>query len=76
MTTSVKVLSHNYPARVETYDQGKLTSERIVLAGDGDVDIYCTTSRELRIVDLEYDHPAVLAEKAKRAEKQPALTGV
>jgi hypothetical protein len=59
MTTTVKVTSHNYPARVEVVDNGITTETRILTPKDGEVTFYCTVSRELRIKDLEYDDPAV-----------------
>lgn len=71
MTTTIKVTSHNYPARVETLDGGKVSSARILTPEDGEVTLYCTTTRELRITDLEYDDPAVLA--AKAAKDSPAV---
>lgn len=63
MTTTIKVISRNYPARVETVDNGKVSDVKILTPEDGEVSLYCTTTRELRITDLEYDHPAVLAAK-------------
>lgn len=56
MTTTVKVQSHNHPARVEIYDNGKKTEERVLRPEDGEVSFYTTTTRELRIVDVEYDY--------------------
>ena len=55
MTTTIKVTSHNYPARVETYDGGTLTNTVVLQPENGEVSFYCTTTRELRITDLEYD---------------------
>lgn len=70
MTNTVKITSQNFPARVETYDNGRLSGTEIVLTGDAaHRDWYATTTREVRIIDLPEDHPDVLAEKAKRAEK-------
>lgn len=60
MTTTIKVTSHNYPARVETVDSGDVTRTQIIKPSDGEMTFYCTTTRELRITDLEYDHPAVI----------------
>lgn len=64
MTTTIKVISHNYPALVQTIDrsvEGKherfTVQERVLLPEDGEQIFYCTTSRELRITDLEYDDP-------------------
>ena len=67
MTTTIKVTSHNCPARIETVDQGKVTGTQVLTPEDGELTTYCTTSRELRITDLEYDDPAVLAAKAAKA---------
>lgn len=69
MTTTIKVTSHNYPARVEVFDGGKWqpSMNRIITPEDGEQVFYCTTTRELRITDLEYDDPAVLEHKAKAA---------
>ena len=69
MTTTIKVTSHNYPARIETLDLGKVVETRILIPEDGEVTLYCTTSRELRIVDLEYDDPAVLKDAIYRKSK-------
>lgn len=66
MTTTIKITSHNYPAMVETVDSGKVTDTRILLNTDGEQTLYCTTTRELRITDLDYEDARVLAEKAKR----------
>jgi len=60
MTTTIKVTSHNYPALVETFDLGKKTTEEVLRPEDGERTFYCTTSRELRITDLEYDDPRVV----------------
>lgn len=69
MTNNVKFQSMNFPARVETYDNGALSSTQIVLTEDAESFVtYATTSREIRIIDLPTDHPDVLAEIAKRAE--------
>lgn len=67
MTTTIKVTSHNYPARVETLDNGKAVETRILTPEHGEQTFYCTTTRELRITDLEYNDPAVLA--AQEASK-------
>jgi hypothetical protein len=53
VTTTIKVISHNSPALVEVYDNGEKTSETIVRVADGEVPFHCTTTRSLRIVDLE-----------------------
>ncbi len=63
MTTSVKVTSHNYPARVEVVDGDTVTQTHIITPERGTVEFHCTTTRTLRIVDLEYDDPAVQAAK-------------
>jgi len=71
MTTTIKVTSHNYPARVETIDTygdnpSIMVDARILTPEDGEQTFYCTTSRELRITDLEYDDPLVLEDKKRR----------
>lgn len=53
MTTTIKVIAHNSPALVETWDQGTKTSETILRPADGETPFHCTTTRALRIVDLE-----------------------
>jgi hypothetical protein len=68
MTTTIKVTSHNYPARVETFDGGVRQYAEIITPEDGEKIYHCTTSRELRITDLEYDDPAVVEHKAKTAK--------
>lgn len=68
MTNNIKFQSMNFPARVETYDNGNLASSQVVLVEDaGTFVCYATTTREIRIIDLPADHADVLAEKAKRA---------
>ena len=71
MTTTIKVTSHNHPARVEVVDHysdgSKVADTRILTPEDGEHSFYCTTTREVRVTDLEYDDPAVLAAKAARA---------
>ncbi len=63
MTTTIKVTSHNYPALVETFDSGNKTDYRVLTPEDGEQTFYCTTTRQLRITDLEYGDPAVSASK-------------
>lgn len=53
MTTTVKVTSHNYPARVETFDNSTKVGEIVLTPEDGEKSFYCTTTRELRITDIE-----------------------
>lgn len=61
MTTTVKVLSHNAPAKVVIMDQDpygqnetfRVDEERILKPEDGEVSFYCTTSRKLTIQDIE-----------------------
>lgn len=71
MTTTIKVTSRNYPARVEVVDRygdrDSVVQTHILTPEDGEKSFYCTTTRELRITDLEYDAPAVLAAKAAKA---------
>ncbi len=59
MTTTIKVTSHNYPAQVVTYDLGKKVGEQILTPEDGEQTFHCTTTRELRITDIEYNDPRV-----------------
>ncbi len=63
MTTTIKVTSHNYPALVETFDNGNKVDYHVVMAEDGEQTFHCTTTRQLRITDLEYDD--VVVEQAK-----------
>jgi len=69
MTTTIKVTSHNYPARVEIVDhyaeRDSVVETRILVPEDGEQSFHCTTTRELRITDLDYNDPAVLALKSK-----------
>ena len=75
MTTTIKVQSHNYPALVETFERGwdaeqnrpadlRKRDSRVLTPADGEQSFYCTTSMELRVVDLEYDDPRVPAPSA------------
>lgn len=71
MTTTVTVQSHNYPVLVTQLDRywdpetKKMTniwvetSSEVLWPKDGQRLFYCTTSREVRAVDLEYDDPRV-----------------
>ena len=53
MTTTVTVRSHNFPARVITRDSGRQTEPaRIIRPENGDVQLYCTTTRCLEIQDV------------------------
>lgn len=53
MTTTVKVTSHNAPARVLTRDMGRqVEPARIIRPSDGEVQLYCTTTRCLEIQDV------------------------
>lgn len=77
MTNNLKFVSRNYPSRIETYDNGNLTSTEILLLEDDPENKrqwYATTSREVRIIDLASDAPEVLAEKAKREEASKPKT--
>lgn len=60
MTTTIKVQSHNHPAKVETWDQGLLTNTRVLHPEDGEQTFYCTTTRELKITDIEYNDPLAI----------------
>jgi hypothetical protein len=76
MTTTIKVTSHNYPALVETFVRGwnaeqnkpdeflRKSDARVLKPADGEQSFYCTTSMEIRVVDLEYDDPRVPAPPA------------
>lgn len=56
MTTTVKVISHNYPARVIVRDMGRQQGEaQIIRPSDGEVQLYCTTTRCLEIQDVNED---------------------
>lgn len=66
MTTTIKVTSHNYPALVEIFDNGKKTDYKVLTPADGEQSFYCTTSRQLRITDLPYE--AVAPEATPKAE--------
>lgn len=66
MTTTITVQSHNYPARVVTVDNGSVSGSRILVPEDGIVTFHCTTTRELRVTDLEYDDPAVVEYREHR----------
>ena len=69
MTTTIKVKSANYPALVQTFDvtqeasmppgtmMESLADERVLWPKDGEQEFYCTTSRVIRVTDLEYDDP-------------------
>jgi hypothetical protein len=68
MTTTIKVTSHNYPALITAVDRYTTTETRtelgVVRPEDGEVSFYCTTTRTLEIVDLEYDDPRAKAKAA------------
>lgn len=65
MTTTIKITSHNYPALVETFDNGAKTNYRVLTPEDGEQTFHCTTTRQLRVTDLAYADP--LAAKPKDA---------
>lgn len=68
MTTTVKITSHNFPALIRTTDRYKSaegipveTVTSVVITPDvGELTLYCTTTRTIEVVDLEYDDPRVL----------------
>ncbi len=68
MTTTIKVTSHNYPALVEIFDNGEKSDYTVLTPEDGERSFYCTTTRQLRITDLNYDDPAVPGTKPAKAE--------
>ena len=55
MTSTIKVTSHNYPVIVDTIDSGVVTDSVTLKPEDGERTFHTTTTRELRITDLEYD---------------------
>lgn len=63
MTTTIKVTSHNYPALVETFDNGQKTDYRVLTPENGEQTFHCTTTRQLRITDIDYNDPEVLKRK-------------
>ena len=71
MTSTIKVTSHNYPVRVETYDLGVRVDEVHLRPADGERTFYTTTTRELRITDLEMD--ALLPHQQRVANEQADL---
>ena len=83
MTTTIKVQSHNYPALVETFVRGwnaeqnkpdeflRKSDARVLKPADGEQSFYCTTSMEIRVVDLEYDDPRVPADAPVAVEAAP-----
>jgi len=62
MTTAVKIQSHNFPVRVRVLDVDpagepdtlKVTEERVLTPEDGEVTFYCTTTRKIEAVDIDY----------------------
>lgn len=53
MTSTVKITSHNFPVRVLTRDMGRqVEPPRIIRPDDGEVQLYCTTTRCLEIQDV------------------------
>lgn len=63
MTTTIKVRSHNHPAKIETFDSGIKTNTEVLTPIDGEREFNCTVSRELRITDIEYDDVRVINKK-------------
>lgn len=54
MTSTVKVTSHNAPVRILTRDMGRqVEPTRILRPEDGEVQLYCTTTRCLEIQDVD-----------------------
>lgn len=67
MTTSIKVMSHNYPALVTIKDGEVTAHEQVLKPADGEVQFHCTTSRSVTVTDLEYDDPRVPADPPQEA---------
>ena len=75
MTTNVKVQSHNYPVLVQMWDQRwdseaakfctafNLVDSRVLWPEHGEIVFYCTTTRTITLVDLDYDDPRAIASK-------------
>ena len=67
MTTSVEIRPAGHKVRIQTFDRvwddkaGKLkaevemVNERVLNPGDATLQVYATTTREIRVVDLEPD---------------------
>jgi hypothetical protein len=58
MTTTIKIQSHNTPAVVEISDyhpdtQATSRETRVLRPEDGEVSFYCTTTRAIRVIDVE-----------------------
>lgn len=68
MTTTIKITSHNYPALVEIFDNGNKVDYHVLTPEHGEQTFHCTTTRQLRITDLEYGDPVVEQAKAERAK--------
>lgn len=75
MTTTIKVQAHNYPARVQTYDSGRQVDACVLNPEDGERSFYCTTTRELRIMDVE-KRPATLGEQRVRLDFNPSALDI
>lgn len=74
MTSTIKITSHNSPVVVETIDAltidangqpmqnaWQVTGVQVIWPETGEVQLCTTTTRMLRVVDADLDHPAVLA---------------
>lgn len=78
MTTTIKITSHNYPARVLTLDGGVITSDRLLHPEDGEQSFYCTTTREIRVVDIDENlapNPSV-GEQRVRTSFNPSANSI
>jgi hypothetical protein len=68
MTTTITVRSHNHPAMVTYVDRVSgaeiRTQGPILFPEDGKQSFYCTTTRTVEVVDLEYDDPRIAEWKA------------
>lgn len=73
MTTSVKVKSANYPVLVRTTDRGannyEFSSDEILWPEDGERTFYCTTTRTITAMDIDYSHPRAKEDREKRYPK-------
>ena len=75
MTTTVKVTSHNTPARVSLFDTLNVSDTpvargmetHILFPEDGEREFHCYVGREIRVTDLDDNDPAVIDAKASKS---------